>query len=287
MRIETQFIDGFRWPKPYTCAVAIGWHVDGEAGPIGADARNLEHLGARSQAQYGVHTAMPRILAVHERLGVPASFFIPSYLIERYPGLAAGIEASALNHEIAYHGHLHENVFLLSEEDENALFDRQVAVVSEHLDRRLVGWSAPGWGVRESTLANLMRLGLRYDASLMEADVPYFLRRGEKSLVEVPISMVLDDYEIYGVSLFPDGGGVCASAREGYDIYREEFEGLRAYGGLFSTTFHPSILGRPGRLQMYERLLSHMRSCEDVWFATYEEIAAYVQKTYGQAAQAE
>jgi hypothetical protein len=97
------------------------------------------------------------------------------------------------------------------------------------------------------------------------------------SLVELPISMILDDWELFGGSLFPNGGGVNAPVDHAYQIWRDEFEGLRFYGGLFTTTFHPNLLGRPSRIRMLHRLFSHMKSFDDVWWATYADIAAYVR----------
>ena len=45
---------GFTWPGSARCGGTIGWHVDGEAGPIGADRRNLHRVAAVSEAAYGV-----------------------------------------------------------------------------------------------------------------------------------------------------------------------------------------------------------------------------------------
>lgn len=271
-------ISDFKWPEPYRAAVAIGWHVDGEAGPIGSDPDNANHLTARSMGQYGVSTAIPRILALHEELGIPASFFIPGYVAEQNPDTIALINRSG--NEIAYHGYMHENVFTRSEEEETQIFDRQASCMTKLLGKQLAGWSAPGWGVREHTIQELCRLGVKYDSSLMEFDRPYYLECGDQHLVELPISIVLDDYEIMGASLYPNGGGINAPAREAFEIYWEEFEGIRHYQGLYTTTFHPCILGRPGRLLMLKKLLHNMKAFNDIWFATYEQVADYVLTTY-------
>ena len=47
-------------------------------------------------------------------------------------------------------------------------------------------------------------MGMRYDSSLMEYDVPYLIESPNGSLVELPISLILDDWEIFGGSLFPE-----------------------------------------------------------------------------------
>lgn len=277
-KVRAEKLDNFKWPDGYKCAVAIGWHVDGEAGPIASDIRNQKHLAALSLAQYGVSTAMPRILDIHRQYNIPGSFFIPGYVAENHPSLLQEILKD--KHEIAYHGYMHENVFLLDEETEIAVMQKQIDIFQKLIGKRLSGWSAPGWGIRDKTVEIMIDNGLLYDSSLMEYDQPYKITANDNSLIELPISSVLDDYEIFYASLFPNGGGLTVPASDALQIYKEEFDGLREYGGLFTTTFHPCILGRPGRLLMLKELFSYFKSFDDVWFATYEEIAQYVKDNF-------
>ncbi len=139
------------------------------------------------------------------------------------------------------------------------------------------GWSAPGWGVDGQTLGVMASLGLSYDVSLMEYDIPHIVNTGTGDLVELPVSMVLDDWPLFGASLHPSGGGVTAPTEEARRIWQEEFEGLRRYAGLFHTTFHPNLMGRPGRLNMLEQLFDDMRSFGDVWWGTCDQAAAHVR----------
>jgi peptidoglycan-N-acetylglucosamine deacetylase len=274
--LEARRIKNFSWPDGKKCAVAIGWHVDGEAGPIANDPRNRSHIAALSMGEYGVSTALPRIIDLHNNLKIPGSFFIPGYVAENNTDLVKLISENGF--EVAHHGYCHENVFLLNEDEEKKVFTQGVEIINRIIGKNPVGWSAPGWGVKKSTIQILLDLGMLYDSSLMEYDQPYWITLGDKSLIELPISMILDDYEIYGGSLFPNGGGVNAPAETGYKIWKEEFDGFRRFGGLFSTTFHPEILGRPGRICMLYNLFEYMKSFNDVWWATSEEIALYVQK---------
>lgn len=220
-----------------------------------------------------VSTAMPRILDLHRHMQIPGSFFIPGYVADLHPDMVRNIQKEG--HEIAHHGYYHKNVFLLSEQEERDEFERGEASLARIIGKKPVGWSAPGWGVRESTLNILAEMGMLYDSSLMEYDRPYLMYIDDKTLVELPISIILDDYEIFGASLFPNGGGVNATAETGYQIWKEEFDGMRRFGGLFSTTFHPEIMGRPGRMNMLYSLFSYMKSFNDIWWATFEEVAQY------------
>lgn len=274
--IKYETIDNFSWPEGKNCAVIIGWHVDGEAGPIGSDIRNSDHLASISLGAYGVSTSLPRILDLHKDLQIPGTFFIPGYVADLHSELVKKIMNQG--HEIAHHGYLHKNVFLLSDEEELEEFEKGENSLRKITGKKTLGWSAPGWGVRSNTLQILVKMGKVYDSSLMEYDRPYLVNVDGKTLVELPISMILDDYEIFGASLFPNGGGVNATAEWGEKIWQEEFDGMRKYGGLFNTTFHPEIMGRPGRMIMLYNLFSYMKSFDDVWWTTCEELSNYVLK---------
>lgn len=271
--VQASLIEGFAWPEGKKCAVAIGWHVDGEAGPIASDARNSRHIAALSEGAYGVLTALPRILEMHQTLGIPATFFIPGYVAELHPEVVAQIVQAGF--EVAHHGYLHENVFLLDDEAERNVFKRGAEILKSLTGQAPLGWSAPGWGVKQHTLELLTEMDMIYDCSLMDYDIPYIIKTKAGDLVELPISLILDDWEIFGGSLFPNGGGVNATAESAYQIWKEEFDGVRRFGGLFNTTFHPNLM-RPGRINMLYRLLSYMKSFDDVWWATCTEIARYV-----------
>ena len=264
----------FAWPDRAACGVVIAWHVDGEAGPVGWDRDAARHVAAVSEAAYGVTTALPRILALHRERRIPATFFLPAHVAERHPDAVEAILRDG--HEIAHHGYLHENVFGLGAGDTRAVFEHAAAILERLTGRAPRGWSAPGWGVDAAALEVMAALGLVYDASLMERDLPYFVGTAAGELVELPISLVLDDWALFGASLHGGGAASIATAAEACRIWREEFDGMRRYGGLFQTTFHPNLLGRPGRLLELERLLDHMQGFDDVWWGSCEAAAAHV-----------
>ncbi len=273
--VRCRTLPRFAWPDGKSCGVTIGWHVDGEAGPIGWDRRAARHLAAISEAAYGITTAMPRILAVHRECGIPATFFVPGHVAERHPGMIEAILADG--HEIAHHGYMHENVFGMSAADERAVFEHASSILKGLTGQTPRGWSAPGWGLSAQTLEIMVDLGMAYDASLMEYDIPHMVATNADQLVELPISMVLDDWALFGASLYPQGSGLTAPAEEARRIWQEEFDGLRRYGGLFNTTFHPNLMGRPGRLIMLAELFAYMQSFDDVWWGTCAQLAAHVR----------
>ncbi|MBE9100381.1 polysaccharide deacetylase family protein [Vacuolonema iberomarrocanum] len=281
--IETTPINNFRGPNGELCVVSIGWHVDGEAGVIATDAKATHHVAALSEGAYGVSTAIPRILEMHRALEIPSSFFIPGYVADLHPDAVEAVVNA--EHEVAHHGYMHENCFYLSESEQQDVFQKGIQSLQHITGKAPVGWSAPGWGVTPETLKLLCEFGMIYDASLMEYDNPYWVTTESGPLVELPISMILDDWEIFGASPVA-GGGINATAETAFQIWKEEFDGMRRFGGFFSPTFHPNLMGRPGRLNMLYRLFEYMRSFDDVWWATCEDVARYVQATTSPPAHA-
>jgi peptidoglycan/xylan/chitin deacetylase (PgdA/CDA1 family) len=267
-------IDSFEWPDGKACGVTIAWHIDGEAGPVGCDLRAARHVAAVSEAAYGVITALPRILELHRELSIPGTFFVPAHVVELHPAAIEAILADG--HEIAHHGYMHENVFPMDGTQQREIFEHATSILQAATGRSPRGWSAPGWGVNAETLEVILDLGMLYDASLMERDRPYVLELSQGELVELPISMILDDWALFGASLYPAGSAATATAEEARCIWQEEFDGMRHFGSYFNTTFHPNLLGRPGRMLMLKTLLTYMRSFDDVWWGTCEQLALHV-----------
>ena len=273
--VSSREIESFEWPDGKACGITISWHVDGEAGPVGWDAQAARHVAAVSEAAYGVTTALPRILDLHRELAIPGTFFVPAHVVERHP---ASIEAIlAGGHEIAHHGYMHENVFPMNGTQQREVFEHANTILQAATGRKPRGWSAPGWGVNAETLALMLDLGMLYDASLMERDRPYIVELPEGELVELPISLILDDWALFGASLYPAGSAATAAADEARRIWQEEFDGMRHFGCHFNTTFHPNLLGRPGRMLMLKTLLGYMRSFDDVWWGTCEQLASHAK----------
>jgi peptidoglycan/xylan/chitin deacetylase (PgdA/CDA1 family) len=264
----------FRWPGGARCGVTFAWHVDGEAGPMASDRRAVNHVAAISEAAYGVTTAMPRILDLHRALEVPGTFFVPAHVAERHPAMIEAILKDG--HEIAHHGYMHENLAGMAADDQRAVFEHASEILARLTGAPPEGWSAPAWGVSVETLEIMAAMGFTYDASLMEYDVPHRVWTRNGPLVELPISMVLDDWALFGSSIYWGGDVALVPAATAETIWREEFDGMFRYGGLFQTTFHPNLMGRPGRLLMLERLLSHMRSQDGVWWGTCSAAARHV-----------
>src|SRR5919199_5349674 len=90
------------WPGGARGAVAFTFDFDAEEVWIGEDPANADRPGVLSQGTYGAKVAVPEILALLERRGIRATFFVPGRVGERHPGRVR--EILAAGHEIGLHG---------------------------------------------------------------------------------------------------------------------------------------------------------------------------------------
>jgi len=59
------------------------------------------------------------------------------------------------------------------------------------------------------------------------------------------------------------------------EIFTAEFDGAWDEGGLFLLTMHPHITGHRSRMPVLERLIKHMKTRGQCWFATHAQVAQW------------
>ena len=94
---------------------------------------------------------------------VPATFFVPGWVAERRPGLAASIVERG--HEVAHHSYAHRPPTSMSPQEERADFVRALEVFARQ-GIEITGFRAALWGASWLTTDLVAEHGLRYDSSL-------------------------------------------------------------------------------------------------------------------------
>ncbi len=268
---------GFSWPAGIRAAACFTFDVDAESAILATDPGAAGRRSVMSHQAYGPRTGVPRILAILERAGIRATFFVPGYTAERWPAVVRSIRDAG--HEIGHHGYLHESVAALSPEAEEQVLLRGLEALDAVAGVRPSGWRAPMWEASWSSADLLARHGFRYDSSLMDRDLPYLLAVGDSgSLVELPIHWSLDDWEPYVYLPDLSGSGAIASPTELIARWTLELEAIVAAGGLFNLTNHPFVSGRPSRATGLEALIEHAQAIDGLWIATCDEIAGWVRR---------
>jgi peptidoglycan-N-acetylglucosamine deacetylase len=267
------------WPEGYRAAAVLGFDMDAEDVALTVDPASRHRLSAMSHQAYGPITGVPRILDLLERYDVRATFFCPGYTAERYPDLLRRVRDAG--HEIAHHGYLHEAMAGMSRDQESAVLDRGLEALDRVAGVRPVGYRAPMWETTYQTAELLLDRGFLYDSSLMDCDLPYELAErpggGVRSIVEIPVSWALDDWEQFAFVPELFGPGVIEDPDKALAMWTGELTEAHRHASCFTLTVHPFLSGRLGRLRALESLIRTMQSLPGLWLATAQEVAEHVR----------
>lgn len=256
------------WHDGAAAVAALTFDVDAESPVLARGGQYAEHLTTMSHQSYGPDVGVPRILNLLDDLSVPATFFVPGWVAEQRPGLAASIVERG--HEVAHHSYSHRPPTSLTPAEERADFERALAVF-EAQGITVSGHRAALWEASRQTPALVAEHGLLYDSSLMGDDRPYLLEAG--GVVELPVHWSLDDWEQYAYLPAPEIGSVIESPRKVLELWKAELDGMRVYRCLFMLCLHPFLSGRPGRLLALRELIEYALSCGDVSFMRCRDLA--------------
>ncbi len=263
----------FSWPAGFRSAVALSFDLDAESVVLAVNRSYASRPSVMTHQAYGPLTGLPRLLEVLGRRGFRATFFIPGFTADRYPGaVEAVLEAG---HEIAHHGYLHRPPAHLTADEERVELERGLEALDKH-SIRPAGFRAPWWEASLNTLGLLSEYGFGYDASLFDRDVPYVVATPHGPIVEIPQSWALDDWERYAYLPDPPAGqGVIERPADVMETWWQEIVAYREYGGCAVPVMHPFLSGRPARALALDGLLERLSSLPDVWVATLGEIASH------------
>lgn len=271
-----------RSTSPHVYRVALSFDVDALSLWIGSfKASNASMV---SRGEFDV-PATRRVLALLERLGLKATFFVPGHTALAYPDLVRAVASAG--HEIGHHGFVHERTTELTPDREREVLERGLEILADTTGSRPIGYRSPSWEFTSFTPDLLVAYGMTYDSSLMASDFePYWVRAGDRfsadgpyefgrevPIVELPVSWVLDDFPYFEFVRGANQG--LRPASDVREIWAGEFEFFRSRtdGGCFTLTMHPQIIGRGHRLLMLESLLDEMME-QGATFVTLGEAAA-------------
>lgn len=274
----------FMWPEPFRSALAVTFDLDAESVMLAIDPSLEQRPSLMSHQRYGPVTGVPRLLSLLAERRIRATFFVPGATAHRHPAAVRAIVEGG--HELAHHGYLHEALTGRSADEERSFLERGLEALEAVAGVRPVGYRAPWWELGAHTLDLLAELRFAYDSSLFERDAPYLVGAGGATLVELPVSWALDDWERY--AFWPDvtGSGVIARPSEVLEAWWEEVEAVFEVGGCAVITMHPFLSGRPARAKALAALLDRVLGRGDVWIAPCAEVVRHAATALVQDAEA-
>jgi peptidoglycan/xylan/chitin deacetylase (PgdA/CDA1 family) len=262
-----------QWKNGARCAVALSFDSDHETNELRDGGRSI---GRMAWGEYGSRVGVPKILDLLRTHDIRISFFVPAVSALLHPDEQRRVVAEG--HEIGIHGWIHELNSVLPYEAERDLMLRSADTLEQITGKRPVGLRTPSWDFSPHTLRIEREMGLQYDSSLM-ADVDCYellLDGAPTGIVELPVEWIRDDAPYLSMHRF-QGLRPYTPPEAVFDVFRREFEGAYAAGGIFQVTMHPHIITHRSRFWIVEELVRLAKSKGDCWFATHAEIAAWAK----------
>ena len=275
---------------------AIGVDLDAVAGWLGSYGGE-DSPDDISRGLFAGEVGTPRLLKLFRKFGLTTTWFIPGHSIETFrPEVQMIVDDG---HEIGLHGYSHENPIAMSREQEEAVLNRCIDLITEITGKRPTGYVAPWWEFSPVTAELLLSNGIKYDHSLMHKDFEcYYVRVGDRwtkidfsqpadawmqalergqetGLVEIPANWYLDDLPpMMFIKKSPNSHGF-VNPRDIEQMWRDQFDYVyREYDdAVFPITIHPDVSGRPQVLLMLERIIAYVSSHSGVRFCTFDQIA--------------
>jgi peptidoglycan/xylan/chitin deacetylase (PgdA/CDA1 family) len=272
----------WRWPGGKRIAVVFNvcleaWS-DGKApgiSPMGnpLPAGVLDTM-AISWAAYGMKTGIYRLLEAFGRHGAKTSVMVSAIIAERAPEAVKAIAEGG--HEVLSHSYAMDVIpALLSDEDERANIERCTMLLEAASGGKICGWLSPRGTSKSTTPKLLAEAGYRWYGDVFDADLPYVLRFGEKSIVAIPLSYDVNDMPSMKYGSAPRA--MLDAFDEVIEIARERDEELR----IIDVTSHAHIFGHHRGAYYYEKIIEKAVSSPDIWVGTRAQIADHMLAQQG------
>ncbi len=157
----------------------IGLSVDFDAlsGYLGTGHDEHNTLSDYSAGIFSANVGVGRLLRLFHKHGIQdkLTWFIPGHSLETFPDQGKAIIESGA--EIGLHGYSHEGAYAMTVEQEKDVIEKCIDIITKALGgKEPVGYRAPLYQIRETTVQLLQERGFLYDSSMNAYDsLPYFL----------------------------------------------------------------------------------------------------------------
>jgi peptidoglycan/xylan/chitin deacetylase (PgdA/CDA1 family) len=206
LRDVNQLTAGSATSRPRRMRICITVDFDALSGYLGTGHMPENTLSYYSAGIFSANVGVNRLLKIFKKYGISqnVTWFIPGHSMESFPRQTLDIVNSGA--EIGLHGYSHESLYAMNVEQERDVLAKCIELASNLPGgKRPVGYRAPLYQIRESTINLPQEYGMLYDSSMNHYDsVPYLLTRPYSE--EVPH---IPDYNkpasTWTVPFFPPG----------------------------------------------------------------------------------
>lgn len=269
----------FRWKGGKKTAVIVDlayecWS-DGMysgVGPMGNVLKpGVVDTNAISWGRYGVVRGIHRLLHLLERHGIRASVMINGVVAELYPEDVRKVRDSG--HGIHAHSYGMDLIpVYLDEEQERANIAKTTDLIVKACGYKPDGWISPRGTRSANSQRLLIEAGYLWHSDAMDDDLPYMEQYERGQIMAIPFTMEIND--------MPHSVRYGNAPAELVDTFVQTLDwmtGHEPFPTMMNFTAHTHVYGRPAGAAVFDRLLAHVRSRDDIWLATRDEIYAYVK----------
>jgi peptidoglycan/xylan/chitin deacetylase (PgdA/CDA1 family) len=234
----------------------------------------LRNLSNESNYRYGLNQGAARIARVLKGQRMRATWTCAAEALELSPHIARLIADG--DHEVCAHGNRWITQLKMDERTEREF----IANARDSL-QRTTGQRPAGWLSRYYTTLNTRRLlveaGYRYHMDDFSDDVPFWDSSYGRPILVIPYQLDTNDMKMWNHPAYTPEQWL-TYARDTFDWLLRETREL-GVPRIMSVGVHLRIMGRPGRIGAFERLLAHVAAADDACVLTRLEIAAACDRT--------
>jgi allantoinase len=280
----------FEWPEGRLAInFVINYEEGAERSPLEGDrdreplvearyevAEGERELFYESTFEYGSRVGIWRLLRTLDDYGVRPTIFACGQALERNPAVTGALVARQC--DFVGHGYRWLPHTGLDREQERTQIQLGRDAISN-----LTGAAPAGWFTRPPNTVHTRELlaeeGFLYDCGAVNDDIPYFQLVSERPFLVVPYSLDVNDTKFFK-GQFLTGRDFAEYAFSCFAVLHKESQRTPR---MMSVGLHPRIMGRPGRLDGLEGLLTEVRKRPDVWICSRNDIASFWAREFAPA----
>jgi peptidoglycan/xylan/chitin deacetylase (PgdA/CDA1 family) len=291
--------------------VLISVDFDAVSGWLGTGQHPDNNLADYSAGFFSAYVGVPRLLKLFKKHGVQdkLTWFVPMHSAESFPKEFTSVVESGA--EIGLHGYCHEGAPQLTPTQEREVLEHCIDLYRKLTGRKPMGYRAPLYQLRETTVQLLEQHDFLYDSSLSHHDSkPYYIPNlppiesptykaeasakdwmkplpepsppTSKTLVEVPSNWYSEDMTPMQFWPHTSNSQGYVDARVMENMWKDKFEWIRAEVEdlgekdtmVFPLVLHPDTSGMAHVIGMIDRIIAYLKGWGDeVEFCTFADAA--------------
>ncbi len=231
---------------------------------------NILDVPNYSWREYGQRSGIWRLFDTFDEVGVPSSCTLNAKLCLERREIVDAVKERGW--ELVCHNYEQGDLLTNYQSDpvaEEALIDSALKVYQEAVGKKSPGWLSSSLRSTPNTPEIIAKKGMKFICDYMNDEQPYIMDTRYGPIVAIPYSIEVNDFGFFLRRNF--------TTTQTLEMLKEQFDQLyeesKVTGKLMSVGLHPHVSGHPFRIRAIRDFLKYVKTFDDVWWASREEIA--------------